>query len=307
MIYTLTANPSLDYIMRVDHFETGDTNRARECELYPGGKGINVSTILGRLGHENTALGFVAGFSGQELVRMLADRGFEKDFTDCAGYTRINVKLKSGKETEINGCGLELNPSNVEKLESRIRGLNGNDVLILSGSIPAGLDSMFYRHLLDLLDENVLSVVDATGDLLLNTLECHPFLIKPNQDELEALFDQKLESVEDLARAARKLQAMGAKNVLVSRGAKGALLAGMDGAFYTASCPQGKLVNSVGSGDSMVAGFTAGYLESKNLEKALALGICCGSATAFCKDLAEYADIERLQTQSPVEIHRFTL
>lgn len=307
MIYTLTANPSLDYIMRVDHFETGETNRARECELYPGGKGINVSTILGRLGHENTALGFVAGFSGQELVRMLADRSFEKDFTDCAGYTRINVKLKSGKETEINGCGLELNPSNVEKLESRIRGLNGNDVLILSGSIPAGLDSMFYRHLLDLLDENVLSVVDATGDLLLNTLERHPFLIKPNQDELEALFDQKLESVEDLARAARKLQAMGAKNVLVSRGAKGALLAGMDGAFYTASCPQGKLVNSVGSGDSMVAGFTAGYLESKNLEKALALGICCGSATAFCKDLAEYADIERLQTQSPVEIHRFTL
>ncbi len=307
MIYTLTANPSLDYIMRVDHFETGETNRARECELYPGGKGINVSTILGRLGHENTALGFVAGFSGQELVRMLADRSFEKDFTDCAGYTRINVKLKSGKETEINGCGLELNPSNVEKLESRIRGLNGNDVLILSGSIPAGLDSMFYRHLLDLLDENVLSVVDATGDLLLNTLERHPFLIKPNQDELEALFDQKLESVEDLARAARKLQDMGAKNVLVSRGAKGALLAGMDGAFYTASCPQGKLVNSVGSGDSMVAGFTAGYLESKNLEKALALGICCGSATAFCKDLAEYADIERLQTQSPVEIHRFTL
>lgn len=307
MIYTLTANPSLDYIMRVDHFETGETNRARECELYPGGKGINVSTILGRLGHENTALGFVAGFSGQELVRMLADRSFEKDFTDCAGYTRINVKLKSGKETEINGCGLELNPSNVEKLESRIRGLNGNNVLILSGSIPAGLDSMFYRHLLDLLDENVLSVVDATGDLLLNTLERHPFLIKPNQDELEALFDQKLESVEDLARAARKLQDMGAKNVLVSRGAKGALLAGMDGAFYTASCPQGKLVNSVGSGDSMVAGFTAGYLESKNLEKALALGICCGSATAFCKDLAEYADIERLQTQSPVEIHRFTL
>ena len=307
MIYTLTANPSLDYIMRVDHFETGETNRARECELYPGGKGINVSTILGRLGHENTALGFVAGFSGQELVRMLADRSFEKDFTDCAGYTRINVKLKSGKETEINGCGLELNPSNVEKLESRIRGLNGNDVLILSGSIPAGLDSMFYRHLLDLLDENVLSVVDATGDLLLNTLERHPFLIKPNQDELEALFDQKLESVEDLARAARKLQDMGAKNVLVSRGAKGALLAGMDGAFYTASCPQGKLINSVGSGDSMVAGFTAGYLESKNLEKALALGICCGSATAFCKDLAEYADIERLQTQSPVEIHRFTL
>lgn len=307
MIYTLTANPSLDYIMRVDHFETGETNRARECELYPGGKGINVSTILGRLGHENTALGFVAGFSGKELVRMLADRSFEKDFTDCAGYTRINVKLKSGKETEINGCGLELNPSNVEKLESRIRGLNGNDVLILSGSIPAGLDSMFYRHLLDLLDENVLSVVDATGDLLLNTLERHPFLIKPNQDELEALFDQKLESVEDLARAARKLQDMGAKNVLVSRGAKGALLAGMDGAFYTASCPQGKLVNSVGSGDSMVAGFTAGYLESKNLEKALALGICCGSATAFCKDLAEYADIERLQTQSPVEIHRFTL
>lgn len=307
MIYTLTANPSLDYIMRVDHFETGETNRAEECALYPGGKGINVSTILGRLGHENTALGFVAGFSGQELVRMLADRSFEKDFTDCAGYTRINVKLKSGKETEINGCGLELNPSNVEKLESRIRGLNGNNVLILSGSIPAGLDSMFYRHLLDLLDENVLSVVDATGDLLLNTLERHPFLIKPNQDELEALFDQKLESVEDLARAARKLQDMGAKNVLVSRGAKGALLAGMDGAFYTASCPQGKLVNSVGSGDSMVAGFTAGYLESKNLEKALALGICCGSATAFCKDLAEYADIERLQTQSPVEIHRFTL
>lgn len=307
MIYTLTANPSLDYIMRVDHFETGETNRAEECALYPGGKGINVSTILGRLGHENTALGFVAGFSGQELVRMLEERRFKKDFIDCAGYTRINVKLKSGRETEINGCGLQLCEADVEKLKTRIRSLNEKDVLILSGSVPAGMDSMFYRHLLDLTKDSVLSAVDATGDLLLHTLERHPFLIKPNQDELEALFDQKLESVESLARAARRLQDMGAKNVLVSREAKGALLAGMDGAFYTASCPQGKLVNSVGSGDSMVAGFMAGYLDTENLKEALALGVYCGSATAFCSDLAQYEDIQRLQNESPIEIQQFTL
>lgn len=307
MIYTLTANPSLDYIMRVNNFEAGETNRAQTTELYPGGKGINVSTILERLGYANTALGFIAGFSGNELVRMLENRSFEKEFVECNGYTRINVKLKSGEETEINGCGLELEDKDVEVLKKRIAKLEKDDVLILSGSIPSQLNNHFYQELIELAGEDILCAVDATGDLLKNTLPSHPFLIKPNQAELEALFNEKLDSREALAKAAARLREMGAQNVLVSRGSKGALLAGMDGKFYTSTCPKGKLMNSVGSGDSMVAGFMAGYMKEHSLEQALRLGIYCGSATAFCADLAEKSDIDHLMEISPVEIEAFEL
>lgn len=306
MICTLTANPSLDYIMRVDSFEPGETNRAQTTELYPGGKGINVSTILARLGVENTALGFIAGFSGNELVRMLEARGFAQEFIPCQGYTRINVKLKSGSETEINGCGLELGADQIDQLKVRIQQLEAGDVLILSGSVPSGIDSGFYQELIHLAGDGVLCAVDATGKQLENTLASHPFLIKPNQAELEEIFSEKLDSEEALARAAAKLRDRGAMNVLVSRGSKGALLAGMDGKFYVSDCPKGKLINSVGSGDSMVAGFMAGFMKTENLEDALRLGVCCGSATAFCADLAEKEDIDRLLVQAPA-IHTLAL
>lgn len=304
MIYTLTANPSLDYIMRVDHFELGATNRATSCELYPGGKGINVSTILERLDLDNTALGFLAGFSGRELLSMLEGRQFKKDFTFCKGITRINVKLKSGTETEINGSGLALEEKDIQALQIKIASLKESDTLILSGSVPAGCSNHFYADLMKAAPTNMLTAVDTTGEQLMNTLPDHPFLIKPNQDELEEIAGHPLTTIEELARAAQQLQKAGAKNVLVSRGAKGALLAGEDGRIYLGGCPSGKLVNSVGSGDSMVAGFMAGYIKTGDLSQALYLGLCCGSATAFSADLASKEDIEALckATKKDIEI-----
>lgn len=304
MIYTITANPSLDYIMRIKHFEEGETNRADTTELYAGGKGINVSTILSRLGQPNTALGFLAGFSGRHLCDLLADREFGKDFIWCRGYTRINVKLKSAVESEINGTGLELKQDDVDQMIDKVKAMTSEDVLILSGSLPGQLDTTFYRTLIETAPKDMLCVVDATGMLLEETLPLHPFLIKPNQDELEALFGKSLSDLKDLAQAAQKLQKMGARNVLVSRGKDGAMLAGMDGNIYLATCPQGKLVNSVGSGDSMVAGFVSGWLDTQNLAEALRLGIYCGSATAFTEDLAIRQDIDRLEKESPIELHQ---
>jgi 1-phosphofructokinase len=302
MIYTVTVNPSLDYIMRLDEFAEGETNRADTTELYPGGKGINVSTILSRLHQENTALGFVAGFTGRRLLVMLSSRQFAKEFVECEGYTRINVKLKSKVESEINGTGLILQDKDVQKLKERVSQLKKGDVLILSGSIPSELPKTIYKELMQKAGSDVLCVVDASGKLLENALEEKPFLIKPNQAELEEIFSQKLDNLEDLAKAARKLQEQGAQNVLVSRGSKGAMLAGMDGKIYLAGCPQGKLVNSVGSGDSMVAGFVTGYQTTKDLKEALKLGIYCGSATAFTSDLATKEDIDALISASPIEV-----
>lgn len=307
MIYTMTANPSLDYIMRLPEFIPGATNRAKETELFAGGKGINVSTILARLGHVNTALGLIAGFSGKKLSEMLEERPFGKDFIQCEGYTRINVKLKAGVESEINGTGLRFTQREINALCAKVSVLKKGDVLILSGSIPEGLDSTFYRSLMEQAGSEVLTVVDATGALLKNTLELHPFLIKPNQAELEEFFGQSLQSPEQIAKAAQKLQKLGARNVLISRGSQGAMLAGMDGRVWIAGCPQGKLVNSVGSGDSMVAGFVAGWLDTGSLEQAFVQSIYCGSATAFCADLAEKHDIETLQETSPIKARALPL
>lgn len=305
MIYTLTANPSLDYIVRVKNLEIGETNRAYETEIFAGGKGFNVSTILANLGHDSIASGFIAGFTGDELERLLAQRSFQKHFIPCFGRTRINVKLKAGEETEINGTGIEIDADQVNALFDVYSKIKDGDVLILSGSIPGCLDKDFYAKILESQQgKDVLFVVDASGALLSNALPYHPFLVKPNQAEIEDLLGIKINNEDELIAAGRKLQEAGARNVLISRGAKGALLVGEDGAVYEAGCPQGKLVNSVGSGDSMVAGFVAGWLETHKLEDAFVQGIYCGSATAFCADLASAKDIEALKASSPLTVNR---
>lgn len=305
MIYTLTANPSLDYIVRVKNLEIGETNRAYETEIFAGGKGFNVSTILANLGHDSIASGFIAGFTGEELERLLAQRSFQKHFIPCFGRTRINVKLKAGEETEINGTGIEIDEDQVNALFDVYSKIHDGDVLILSGSIPGCLDKDFYAKILEAQQgKDVLFVVDASGALLSNALPYHPFLVKPNQAEIEDLLGIKINNEDELIAAGRKLQEAGARNVLISRGAKGALLVGEDGAVYEAGCPQGKLVNSVGSGDSMVAGFVAGWLETHKLEDAFVQGIYCGSATAFCADLATAKDIEALKASSPLTVNR---
>lgn len=303
MIYTLTANPSLDYIVRVHNLEIGETNRAYETEIFAGGKGFNVSTILANLGHDSLACGFVSGFTGQELYRLLGPRSFKKNLIDCTGLTRINVKLKADQETEINGTGLMIDQTQIQKLLDCLDQIRDEDVLILSGSIPECLEKTFYASLLERYkDRKILSVVDASGALLKNALCWHPFLVKPNQAEIEDLLGIRISNEQELIDAGRTLQKEGARNVLISRGAKGAMLIGEDGRVYKAGCPQGKLVNSVGSGDSMVAGFVAGWLETHELEKAFVNGIYCGSATAFSVDLASGEQIAALKNSSPVEV-----
>ncbi len=305
MIYTLTANPALDYIVRVKNLEIGETNRAYETEIFPGGKGFNVSTILSELGFDSIASGFMAGFAGEELKRLLEGRKFQKDFVEASGCTRINVKLKAQVETEINGTGLVIEAKDVDTLMNKYKAIADGDTLILSGSIPGCLNKDFYAKILeDMKGKDILTVVDASGDLLKNALPLHPFLVKPNQAEIEELLGVKIADDEQLIEAGRSLQSLGARNVLISRGAKGAMLIGEDGVVYEAGCPQGKLVNSVGSGDSMVAGFVAGWLQTRDLERAFTLGIYCGSATAFCADLAQKADIEQLEASSPVSVTR---
>lgn len=303
MIYTLTANPALDYIVRVKNLEIGETNRAYETEIFPGGKGFNVSTILSELCRDSIASGFMAGFAGEELKRLLEGRKFHKDFVEASGCTRINVKLKAQVETEINGTGLVIEEKDVKTLMEKYSQIQDGDTLILSGSIPGCLNQDFYAKLLESQqDKDILTVVDASGDLLKNALAWHPFLVKPNQAEIEELLGIKIADDDELVKAGRSLQQLGARNVLISRGAKGAMLVGEDGVIYEAGCPQGKLVNSVGSGDSMVAGFVSGWLDTHSLEKAFVLGIYCGSATAFCADLAQKADIENLEASSPVQV-----
>ena len=445
MIYTITFNPSLDYIMHVDCFEEGETNRSKQEEIYPGGKGFNVSTILSRLNLETTALGFVAGFTGEEIVKELKERGFTCDLCQLeSGLSRINVKMKGAKETEINGSGPDIPQEKLDELFDKLNQLQENDILVLAGSIPSSLPNDIYEQIMKKLDQqgikiivdatndllkkvlpyhpflikpnhreleelfnvkienkedlihyarklqeqgaiNVLVslgkdgailvsedghvyycagaketeingsgpdipqekldelfekldhlkendtlvlagsipsslpddiyeqimkkldqqgikiIVDATNDLLKKVLPYHPFLIKPNHRELEELFNVKIENKEDLIHYARKLQEQGAINVLVSLGKDGAILVSEDTHVYYCAGAKGKLLNSVGSGDSMVAGFIAGYLKDKKYDEALKLGSACGGATAFSEDLAEASMIQEVYKQLQVE------
>ena len=321
MIYTVTFNPSLDYTVHMPVFQAGVVNRAAQEAVYPGGKGINVGIILQRLGLPVKLLGFVAGFTGAEIERLSGLAGCQCDFIHLEkGLSRINVKIGAGKtvlagekqgaatetvaavlaetsaETAVNGQGPEISLEDLQKLQQQFDSLRSNDILVLSGSISKGLPRDTYQQILERMNrKQVRVVVDAEGELLTCAILCHPFLIKPNKEELEEIFKQKLHSDEEVAACAEKLRQKGARNVLVSLGGDGALLAGEDGKIYRCLSPKGTLVNSVGAGDSMVAGFLAGYERSGgNLWSALRYGIASGSATAFKDWLAEREEIEAL-------------
>lgn len=299
MIYTVTFNPSLDYIVSVDDFKLGLTNRTSSELILPGGKGTNVSTVLKNLGFESTALGFVAGFTGNEIVKRLNDMGIKSDFISIEnGISRINLKLKSIDGTEINGAGPDISEEKVNELMDKLNQLKEGDVLVLAGSIPSSMSDNIYRDIMaDLKDRGVMIVVDATKDLLLNVLEYHPFIIKPNNHELGEIFDVKLTTREEVIPYGRKLQEKGARNVLVSMAGEGAVLIAEDGQVFDAPAPKGKLINGVGAGDSMVAGFVAGWIEKQDYEYAFHMGVASGSASAFSENLATKEEIINVYNQ----------
>lgn len=302
MIYTLTFNPSLDYIMHIDTLEIGKTNRSLKEEIYPGGKGFNVSTILQRLQIENTAFGFIAGFTGQEIKRRLLDRGFHLDLIELKeGNNRINIKLKGQQETEINANGPHISNLELNQLFEQLNQIQAGDSLILAGSIPTSLPHDLYEQIMKYLqNKDVQIIVDASKEVLRLVLRYHPFLIKPNLQELEEFFDKTIHSQEEIITYAKKLQELGATNVLVSLGKDGAILVTKDSIYYAPSA-KGILINSVGSGDSMVAGFLAGYLKSNDYQEALHLGTACGGATAFSEDLAEFDKIQEVYQQIKIQ------
>ena len=295
MIYTVTFNPSLDYIVSVSDFKLGLTNRTDSELLLPGGKGINVSTVLQNLGIANTAFGFTAGFVGEEL-REVEQLGVKAEFISLdEGVSRINLKLKSIDGTEINGRGPRIPREAVDALMTQLDRLGADDTLVLAGSIPASMPDDIYQKIMERLDgRDVRIVVDATKDLLLNVLGHHPFLIKPNNHELGDIFGVKLSEREEVVPYAKKLQEKGAVNVLVSMAGKGAVLLAEDGSVYAAEAPKGTLKNGVGAGDSMVAGFLAGYGESGDYEHAFRMGLAAGSASAFSEQLATKDEIKKV-------------
>ena len=288
MVYTVTFNPALDYVVRMSSFEAGATNRTESDELQWGGKGINVSTVLRNLGIDNVALGFLAGFTGQALDQGLRKVGIATDFIWLPeGLTRINVKIKAEQETEINGVGPGIPAAALEELFAKLDRLQKGDVLVLAGSIPASLpDDVYQRILARLEGQDILTVVDATRDLLCAVLPYRPFLIKPNNHELGEIFGKVLTTDEEIEDCARRLQERGARNVLVSMAGAGSLLLDETGAVHRLGVPKGKVHNSVGAGDSMVAGFLAGWLEHRDYAMAHRLGAATGSATAFSDGLA---------------------
>ena len=298
MIYTVTFNPAIDYIVHTGTMQVGQVNRSQGEELYFGGKGINVSFVLHELGLPSKALGFVAGFTGAAIEAGIQEQGIATDFVHLdSGFSRINVKIKSGEETELNGQGPNISEAAVAELFEKLNQLQDGDVLILAGSIPNTMQADSYEKILaHLSDKNIKVVVDATKDLLLKVLPYHPFLIKPNNHELGELFGVTLHSIEEIATYAKKLQEMGAQNVLISMAGDGALVIDETGKQHVCGVCKGTVKNSVGAGDSMVAGFVAGSMHG-DYEAALKLGTAAGGATAFSEGLAQRAEIERLLQQ----------
>ena len=300
MIYTVTFNPSLDYVVDVKDFKVGVVNRTTKETIFPGGKGINVSMVLKNLGYDSTALGFTAGFVGNEIIRLLNERGVNTDFIPVdKGVSRINVKLRSNEESEINGQGPEIEEADIQRLYKKLDSISEDDVLVLAGSIPDVMPSSMYMDIMNYMkDKNIKIVVDATKDLLTNVLSYHPFLIKPNNHELGEIFGVTITDKEDVIKYAKKLQERGARNVLVSMAGDGAVLVSEDGQEFKAEAPVGELKNSVGAGDSMVAGFISGDLETKDYKQAFKYGVCTGSASAFSEELATKAEVEALLDRS---------
>ena len=299
MINTITLNPSLDYVVKVDSFKADSLNRSSDEQIYAGGKGINVSIVLKNLGVDNTALGYVAGFTGDEILRQIKEHNVDCDFVKLQnGMSRINVKLRSDGETEINGAGPEITEKDLESLYEKINKLEKGDFLILSGSIPKSVPNDIYERIMkSLLDKEVEFIVDATKDLLLKVLKYRPFLIKPNHHELAEMFQVELKNDDDIITYGKKLQEMGAKNVLISMAGDGAIFLPENGEPIKREVPKGVLKNSVGAGDSMVAGFLCGYLKNKDLGEAFKMGVATGSASAFSEELATKEEVENLLLQ----------
>lgn len=296
MIYTVTFNPALDYIVTLAHFDLGKVNRTEQTKTLCGGKGINVSIVLRNLGIDSIALGFIAGFTGKEVIKRLNAFGCNNDFIELsAGLSRINVKIKADHETEINGQGPLITPDELNMLFAQLENLGSGDVLVLAGSIPNTLPDDIYEKIMQkLANRNIKIIVDATCDLLINVLKYKPFLIKPNNHELGEIFGVSLKTTEEIIIYAKKLQECGAQNVLISMAGDGAILLTQDQTVYTSKAPAGTVVNSVGAGDSMVAGFIAGFLETNDLLKAFRLSIATGSASAFSENLATKPEVDTL-------------
>ena len=296
MIYTVTFNPSLDYTIRMNTLKLGEINRTEEEVIFPGGKGINVSIVLKNLGTESTAMGFLAGFTGHEIERLLKEKGVKSDFIYLNhGDSRINVKIvpsAHAKETAINARGPVIEAEKIQELYDRLDQLKAGDMLVLSGSIPSSMPSDIYMDIMKHLEGRGIDItVDATRQLLAKVLPFHPFLVKPNHHELAELFNVEIRTKDDVEKYARRMQEMGARNVLVSMAGDGAVLVGESGKAYRLDAPKGKLVNSVGAGDSMVAGFLAGWAKHHNEEEAFRWGVCTGSASAFSTELAAEKEV----------------
>lgn len=296
MIYTVTLNPSIDYIVRLDKLTTGITNRTKGEEYYCGGKGINVSCVLAELDLESTAFGFVAGFTGDAIEKGIRNDKIVTDFIRLKhGISRINIKIKANEETEINCQGPHIDDSELERLLAKIDRITNGDTIVIAGNIPNTMPDNVYERILERLGhKDVRIVVDATKKLLLNSLKYKPFLIKPNRQELSEIFETEVNSENDIEKYAKKLQKMGAQNVLISLGGKGAMLIDEFGSKHLAGVFKGKVINTVGSGDSMVAGFIAGYEKKHDYSYALKLGSVCGNATAFLSGLATKDKINEL-------------
>ena len=296
MIYTVTFNPSIDYIVSMNHFSLGQTNRTTDEKMFPGGKGINVSTVLTNLSIPNIALGFIAGFTGDEIKRLTMERGILCDFLKLpSGNNRINVKLKDFDGTEINGSGPNIPNEYLQELLVQLRRLKDGDSLVLAGSIPSSLPPGIYQFIMEeLKDKKINMIVDATKELLMHALPYRPFLIKPNKHELEETFDIVIGDKEEAIRYARHFQRLGARNVLVSLSGDGAIFVSEEGESFEANVPPGTLINAVGSGDSMIAGFLAGFENTKDYKQAFYMAVAAGSASAYSEELATKDEIMKL-------------
>ena len=296
MIYTVTLSPSIDYIVRLSSMRFNVTNRTESEEYYYGGKGINVSMILSELDLDSVALGFVAGFTGEAIANGIRSERVTTDFIHLQeGFSRINIKIKAGGETEINGQGPDIPAEALEQLMSKLDRIQDGDVLVIAGSVPKTLPDDVYERMLErVAGKKIMIIVDATKKLLVNSLSHHPFLIKPNRLELAEIFHKEVETQADVEKYAKELQKMGARNVLVSLGRKGAYLLDENGQSHSIGTLKQPVLNTVGSGDSMVAGFLAGYVKTGDYAYALKLGSACGNATAFSPGLANRAKIDEV-------------
>lgn len=301
MIYTVTLNPAIDFVIEVDNFQSNSLNRMNKEAKFPGGKGINVSRVLKRIGIESKALGFTGGFTGDFIKNFLQKEQISVDFTEVATDTRINIKLKSAGETEINGLGPEVTPENYQNLLKKIHELTEDDTIVLAGSIPPSVPSDFYEQVTELCsNKGIRVIVDTSGPSLMDVIKHKPFLVKPNHHELGEIFSTMIQTTNDAAKYGKQLIEIGARNVIVSMAGEGAVLC-TENKMYSANVPKGKVVNSAGAGDSVVAGFVGTYTKTADILEAFKFGLAAGSATAFSADLARKEDIEALIPQIEVK------